>query len=147
MKSVLDKNTRDELIARVNKLTKDNQPQWGSMTVYQMLKHCCLAEELYLGKRTYKRVLMGRIFGNMGLKRLIGDESPFPKNLKTSKTFVVTDSGDMEKERTHFIALLQEYEHYTSPYMVHWFFGKMTKEQVGIFSYKHTDHHLRQFGE
>ena len=50
MKSVLDKTTRDELINRINKLDENSEALWGQMNIYQMLKHCVLCEELYLGK-------------------------------------------------------------------------------------------------
>jgi hypothetical protein len=63
MKSVLDKTTRDELINRINTLNESSMPQWGKMNVYQVLKHCVLAEEMYLGKKEYKRSFLGRLFG------------------------------------------------------------------------------------
>ena len=44
-----------------------------------------------------------------------------------------------------WIALIEGYAQYSNTDFVHAFFGKMTKEQVGIMTYKHTDHHLRQF--
>jgi hypothetical protein len=37
-------------------------------------------------------------------------------------------------------------KNYSNEDFIHDFFGKMTKEQIGVFAYKHTDHHLRQFG-
>ena len=40
---------------------------------------------------------------------------------------------------------LNAYEHFNVTGFVHWFFGKMTREQIGQLVYKHTDHHLRQF--
>ena len=40
---------------------------------------------------------------------------------------------------------MEEYAHFSNNDFVHWFFGKMTKEQVGYFVYKHTGHHLREF--
>ncbi len=43
------------------------------------------------------------------------------------------------------ISLIEEYEDFSNHDFEHWFFGKMTKGQVGYFVYKHTDHHLRQF--
>ena len=43
------------------------------------------------------------------------------------------------------LLLIEEYEHYSNPDFIHDFFGKMTKEQIGLLAYKHTDHHLRQF--
>jgi len=51
---------------------------------------------------------------------------------------------NLKKTALKWIGLLSESENYSNPKFVHDFFGKMTKEQIGILVYKHTDHHLRQ---
>ena len=111
-----------------------------------MLKHCCLSEELYLGNKIYNRVLLGRIFGKIALKNILKEGAPFPKNAKTKPDFLATGNGDLEAEKTKLISLLDEYETFSRPFVEHWFFGKMSKEQLGALSYKHLDHHLLQFG-
>ena len=146
MKTVFDKTTRDELTGRIKTLDENSMPQWGKMNIYQMLKHCNLAEEMYLGKKKYNRVLLGRILGKIALKNLLKDETPMARNAPTSPHFKVTETeGDVIAERDKWIALIGEYANYSNPDFEHWFFGKMTKEQIGHFVYKHTDHHLRQF--
>jgi uncharacterized damage-inducible protein DinB len=145
MKSVLDKTARCELINRINKLDENSQPQWGEMNIYQMLKHCRLCEELYLDKISKKRVFMGRLFGRSALKNILSEDKDFPKNAPTSVLFKVKESsGDISAEKHNWIALIEQYDNYSNEF-VHWFFGKMTREQVGQFVYKHDDHHLRQF--
>ena len=146
MKTIFDKATRDDLISRIKTLDENSKAAWGSMNVYQMLKHCTLAEEMYLGKKKYKRVFLGRLIGKLALKNLLKDESPMGRNAPTSADFKVKEnSGDVSSEKAKWIALMEEYAHFSNPGLVHWFFGKMTREQVGCFVYKHTDHHLRQF--
>ena len=147
MKTIFDKSTRDELIRRINTLTESSTAQWGKMNVYQMLKHCVRCEELYLGKRMVKRAFMGRLFGKIGLRNILKDEKPLGRNAPTSPHFKIAEtSGAFDVEKQKWIALINEYATFSAPHFVHWFFGKMTKEQVGQFVYKHTDHHLRQFG-
>ncbi len=147
MKTIFDKVTRHELISRINTLNEYSIPQWGKMNIYQMLKHCTLCEEMYLGKTKYKRAFIGRIFGKTGLKNLLRDESPISRNAPTSTKFKVRETnGNASSEKRKWISLIEEYGDYQNNNLVHWFFGKMTKEQVGYFVYKHTDHHLRQFG-
>ena len=115
------------------------------MNVYQMVKHCVLCEELYLGKITEKRSFLGRLFGQVGLKNILREDKPFPTSAPTTATFKVKEeTGDMQSEKARWIALIRDYEDYSHDF-VHWFFGKMTKDQVGQFVYKHDDHHLRQF--
>jgi len=145
MKSVLDKVTREELITRINILDEHSQAQWGQMNLYQMLRHCVLCEELYLGKIKHNRVFMGRLFGKSALKNILDENKAFPKNAPTSNIFKVKEiTGDVTAEKNNWIALIEEYENYSIRF-VHWFFGKMSKEEVGQFVYKHDDHHLRQF--
>jgi Protein of unknown function (DUF1569) len=146
MKSVFDKTTRDELIARIGNLNDKSTALWGKMNVFQMLRHCVLCEEMYLNNKKYKRTILGKIFGKIGLKRFLKDESPLQRNAPTGTAFRVHEiKGDVPAEKQKWISLISQYDHYANNEFEHWFFGKMTKEQVGQFVYKHTDHHLRQF--
>lgn len=145
MKSILDKKTRTEVINRIESLDKDCKSVWGKMNVGQMVKHCTLCEELYLGKAKFKRVFLGRIFGRYALKKLLSDERPIGKNSPTAPYLLVTENIDaLEEQKQRWIALLNEYETYNNTF-VHPFFGKMTRDELGRFVYKHCDHHLRQF--
>ena len=146
MKSVLEKSTRDEMISRINHLSENSTRQWGQMNAYQMVRHCVLCDEMYHGKTHHKRSFIGRLFGKRGLKNLLREDKPFPQSAPTSNVFKVKEAtGDIESEKKKWIALIEAYENYPGDY-VHWFFGKMSKEQLGHFVYKHNDHHLRQFG-
>ena len=145
MKTIFDNNTVAELVDRINSLQVHNQPQWGKMNAYQMLKHCTLSEELFHGKKSYKRLFIGKLFGGMALRGIVKDEQPMKKNQPTHPEFKITGTGNFENERKKWIELLQAYDSFSNPDFVHPFFGKMTKEQIGVFVYKHTDHHLRQF--
>jgi len=148
MKTIFDKSTRTELANRINTLNEKSVPGWGKMNIYQMLKHCTIWEEWVLGvnKPKYKQEFIGFIFGKMVLKSMVKDEKPLRKNTPTSPSFRTKEKiGDVEAEKKKWISLLGKYESYSNPGFIHDFFGKMTKEQVGILAYKHTDHHLRQF--
>jgi Protein of unknown function (DUF1569) len=145
MKSVYDKETRDALIERINLLHEASQPQWGRMTVYQMIRHCSLFEEMILGDKKYKQAFIGRLFGKLALKSLLKDDSPLRRNTPTLSELRIKDEGDIWSEKTIWITLMGRYANYSKPFIVHPFFGRMSKEQIGYFVYKHTDHHLRQF--
>src|SRR6478609_1260845 len=145
MKTIFDKATRAELIVRINTLDENSKAQWGKMTIYQMVKHCRLWEEMSLGKITSKRVFIGRLFGKLALKMALKDDKPMGRNAPTSAELIVKEPhGDIIGEKKKWIALLGEYDHFSNLDFIHPFFGKMTKEQIGYHAYKHTDHHLRQ---
>lgn len=146
MKTIFDKATRDELIARIKTLDENSTPLWGKMNVYQMLKHCTVVEEMYMGKKKYNRVFIGRLFGKIALKNLTKDSAPMGRNAPTGADFKISEiNGDVLAERDKWITLIEEYAHFSNPGFIHWFFGSMTTEQIGYLAYKHTDHHLRQF--
>lgn len=146
MKTIFDKTTRDELITRINTLNENNTAQWGKMNIYQMLKHNTLFEEMLLGKRKFKRIFLGRLFGKIALKELIGDERPVKQNMPTIPEIKVeVNNGDIAAEKQHWITLIEEHAQCSNPEFIHTFFGKITKEQSGYLAYKHIDHHLRQF--
>lgn len=145
MKSTFDNTTREELVLRINLLTKNSQAQWGKMNVYQMLKHCALWEEMLLGKTTYRQSFLGRLFGKMGLKDMLKDE-PVKKNLPTVPSFKMTGNGDVNAAKINWIDLIREHSLRTPAGFIHPFFGYLTADQAGRMAYKHADHHLRQFG-
>lgn len=149
MKTIFDKSIREELIGRIKRINQNNKAEWGKMNVFQMLKHNTYWNGWILGNddHTYKQTFMGKIFGKIALKKMIKDEKPFDKNIPTSDQFKVKElNGDLESEKSRWISLLCEYKNYSNPNFVHDFFGKMSKEQIGVLVYKHTDHHLNQFG-
>ena len=147
MKSIFDPLTKEALVNRINSLTPQNKAQWGKMNVFQMAKHCTLHEEMVFGKIIIKRVFIGRLIGPMILKKVLKDDRPAAKNSPTSRLLkTVGQSGDIEQQKKEWINTLEQYSNYNNPIFIHPFFGPMTKEQIGLFVYKHTDHHLRQFG-
>jgi hypothetical protein len=148
MKSIFDPSTRQELVSRINSLSQQNPAQWGKMNAFQMLKHCTMCEDMIHGKINLKRVFIGRLIGPMILKKVLKDEKPFGKNSPTAPILKTTnDSGDIEQQKKEWISRLEQYDHYKDQGFVHPFFGPMTPEQIGLFAYKHADHHLRQFGQ
>ncbi|HMH22999.1 MAG TPA: DUF1569 domain-containing protein [Puia sp.] len=146
MKTIFDKATRDELIARIKTLNENSKPQWGKMNIYQMLKHYVLWDEWISGKKTYKRQFLGRLFGKMALKSVLKDDRPMMRNAITYPEFKIKEkNGDVEAEKAKWITQTEGHAHFSNPGFVHTFFGKMTKAQIGYLAYKHADHHLRQF--
>ncbi len=147
MKTIFDETIRGQLLARIKLVNETCTASWGQMSVHQMLKHCIRWEKMALGKKKYRLSIPGRLFGKMVLKGFIKDDTPFRRNVPTLPDLrIKDDGGDVESLKSEWIALIREYEHYSNFDFVHPFFGRMNKDQVGVMAYKHTDHHLRQFG-
>lgn len=148
LKTIFDKETREDLIKRIDNLSSHNTAQWGKMNVYQMVKHNCIWNAWIQDKNSSinKQTLLGYIFGKMALKSLIEDDRPMKKNMPAGKAFSVKEkTGDLSLQKKIWADLLRGYENFSNHGFVHDFFGKMTTEEIGLLAYKHTDHHLRQF--
>jgi hypothetical protein len=146
MKTAFEKVTNDELIARISSLDESSKTQWGKMNVGQMLKHCTLWEEMTVSPTNAKRAFIIFMFGKMALKNLTKDDRPLARNTPTLPILVIKGPVDFDAEKKKWIRLLRTHEHFVNDNYIHPFFGKMTREEIGILAYKHTDHHLRQFG-
>lgn len=147
MKSILNEADRNEIIARIHALHEGSQAQWGKMKVHQMLRHCLLFDEMAQSRKLYKQSFIGKIFGKIALKGMIGDDRPLKANMPTVRGFAVNDlGGDVIGYRDQWIESMRAYARLTEPGFLHPFFGPLTKEQAGPLIYKHADHHLRQFG-
>ncbi|HYG50859.1 MAG TPA: DUF1569 domain-containing protein [Flavobacteriales bacterium] len=148
MKNLFNPADVSSLVERINNLDPGTQPLWGKMNVAQMLAHCNVSMETFTGKKTIKRLFIGRIVGTL-MKKNILSEKPFGRNSPTDKSYVIKGTPDFEAEKAKAIASLKNIPA-AGPSGVtmhpHPFFGHFTPEQWAVFEWKHFDHHLRQFG-
>jgi hypothetical protein len=148
MKSNFDQSIRNELINRIHSLDEHHQARWGKMNVYQMTLHCTLWDEWILGTHNpvYRQNFIGKVFGRRSLKSTLNSKM-MKINMPAGREFIVKkETGNLAMQKERWSRRISEYEQYSNPAFIHDFFGKMTKEQIGILAYKHSDHHLRQFG-
>lgn len=148
MKSLFEKVAFDELLSRIEKLTPQSQPQWGKMSVDQMLAHCATALDMASGKINPPRLLIGRIIGGL-MKGFYSNDKPFSKNGPTDDALRIIGSRDFAKEKQRLKDSVTAFSKNGLPGVTvrpHPFFGKLPPEAWGIGMYKHMDHHFRQFG-
>lgn len=148
LKTIFDAPTRERLIDRIYSLDQNSSEQCGKMNVSRMVKHCTLWNEMALGKTDFKQAFIGRLFGKIALKSMIKDEKPLPRNMGSLPELIVGEqSDDLYFLKKQWITSLEEYSYLKDDHkFVHSFFGKLNKKQTGLLAYKHSDHHLRQFG-
>ena len=148
MKTILDIAVREEVIGRIKSLTINSKAQWGKMNVLQMIDHMNIWNDWVFGRNElpHNQGILGMLIGRWMLKKDTKDDTPMAKGMPAGKGFthaVVNNSIEALKEK--WIRQIQEYEDYTDPHFMHDFYGKMSREQLGVLAYKHADHHLRQF--
>jgi len=148
MYSLTQPGVASDIISRMAQLSPDAKPQWGKMNVSQMLAHCQAPLLVALGEKQMKSNLIGKLFGAMIKKKML-QEAPFKKNLPTDPAFVIKDQRSFASERKQLQTLLQRFARSGGSVIVakkHSMFGTMTPDEWGILSWKHLDHHFRQFG-
>ena len=146
-KNLFSANDIIELKDRIERLNNDTIPQWGKMTVSQMLAHCSEVLKNSLGETQQKRKLIGYIVAPFFRHRFYDSE---PYKIKGGpSTFIVGDNKQFEAEKQKLLRIIIQFhtrERKSLENSVHPILGKFTPEQWAIGQYKHLDHHLRQFG-
>lgn len=146
IKNLFDPAVKQEIITRINKLTPESQRQWGKMNVAQMLAHLQIPMGVALGTHTVKGNWLMKLILPLFKKRLY-DETPWKQGLPTDKSFVMTGTEkDFEKEKAALLQLINQFSETAIIGEKHPVFGKLTKENWSKATWKHVDHHLKQFG-
>jgi hypothetical protein len=149
MKSVFYPADVVELIYRVNKLTTDAKPQWGKMTVAQMLAHLNVAYEMvYTDKHARPNALI-RLLLKVFVKQTVVGPKPYKRNSATAPAFLIKDEKNFEAEKIRLLSHIHQTQQLGQEYFhnkVSHSFGKLTAAEWNVMFYKHLDHHLTQFG-
>ena len=149
MKNMFDVATAAEVKERLGQLTPESRREWGTMSASQAVAHCSLGMENALGDSRPPRVLVGRILGPVIRKFALGNDAPMRKNSPTAPSLIVSDDRDLEAEKVRLAGLIDRFSKGGGAVCTdhpHAFFGRLTPEQWAELTYKHLDHHLRQFG-
>lgn len=139
---------REALARRLAQLEPVSPRRWGSMDPVQMLDHCAAGLEVALGDRPARQTLLGRLVTPLILGRVLGPH-PFRRNLPTEATWASGDPGAFEAQRLRLATLVDRFVQRGpegAETAVHPFFGRLGGARWGRLTYKHLDHHLRQFG-
>ncbi|HEX4322816.1 MAG TPA: DUF1569 domain-containing protein [Acidobacteriaceae bacterium] len=147
MKNLFDAAKVDEIKERIGHLQPESERQWGTMHVTEMVAHCSLGMQMALGEVVYKRPLMGRLIGGIIKPMVFKDDEPFRRNSPTM--IVVLNRGSLGVEQEKLCRLIDRFTEAGPAGCTrhpHSFFGKLTPDEWAILTYKHLDHHLRQFG-
>ena len=150
MKTLFETAAVNEVKERLERLQTGSEPLWGKMNAAQAVAHCSVSMEWAVGDKVPQPApLMGRILGKLIKPLAIGNENPLRRNSPTAKELVVRGERDLETERLRLCALIDRFaaggpEGCTQH--PHSFFGRLTPQEWANLTYKHLDHHLRQFG-
>ena len=147
MRSILNESDRAAIIARVRTLSDSSTARWGRMSVTAMLQHLCLSARMTVGELEVASAKK-RAYQVFPLKHLILYVFPFPKGAPTAPELYPVDTAAFEEERAAVLNLLEQIgagpREGAGP--EHPLFGPLSWREWGMVTYKHVDHHLKQFG-
>ena len=146
-RSILNEGDRTAIVSRLRSLSTASPRQWGNMDVAGMLKHLRLSALMAVGELSLPSANK-RAFQVFPLKHLILYVVPFPKGAPTAPGLKCEPGESFEEERAGLLELLERIgsgsREGAGP--AHPLFGPLTRSEWGVCTYKHTDHHLKQFG-
>ena len=147
MGSILNESDRTALINRMQSLSASSTGRWGKMNVIDMMQHLSLSARMALGELTVASVNK-RPFQMFPLKHLLLYVVPFPKGAPTASELYPDGAASFDEDRAILVNLLEQIgagpQEGTGP--AHPLFGPLSRREWGVVTYKHVDHHLKQFG-
>ncbi|RFC53765.1 DUF1569 domain-containing protein [Brumimicrobium aurantiacum] len=149
MKNIFEKEVTEEVVARINALDAQSIPQWGKMSVDQMLAHCSVSYELVYENKHPKPKGIKKWMLKTLVKKVVVNEKPYKKNGMTAPEFLIADQKVFDQEKNRLIAYIKKTqelgENHFDGKESH-SFGKLTSQEWNNMFYKHLNHHLTQFG-
>lgn len=147
MGSILNETDRSEIDRRFRSLSVSSTRRWGSLSVAGMLQHLRLSAQMAVGDLSIPSSNK-RAFQVFPLKHLILYVVPFPKGAPTAPDLKPVAEASFEDERAQLLELLERIgagpRDGAGP--AHPLFGPLSRREWGVVTYKHADHHLKQFG-
>ncbi len=144
--------TQQSIIERIQRLSLDTPRQWGKMTPNQVVCHIADPFRDVLQLRQSKPAFP-RLFQPL-MRLFVLTEKDWKPNTPTLQVYRQGDGGggttptDFETDKATLLGLVLQFcskdaQHKFGP---HPGIGQLSREQHGFMMWKHTDHHLRQFG-
>lgn len=151
MKTVADPAVVRSLIARLRAVRPDSPRRWGTLTPHEMLCHLGDGAGMVLRTRPRMEPVPARRRTVMKLVWL-WSPLPWPRGVPTNPRHNPRAEGtppsDFQEDLARAISGLEDIVRapHGSLEPAHGMFGRMTTSDWQRWAYRHTDHHLRQFG-
>ena len=147
MGSILNEADRTAISNRLRSLSVSSARRWGTLDVTGMLQHLRRSALMCVGELSVPSANK-RAFHKFPLKHVILYVLPFPKGAPTAPALKCDAAASFEEERAALLELLERIGTGLREGMGpdHPLFGPLSWREWGVVTYKHSDHHLKQFG-
>lgn len=137
---------RAAIRAHVDRLTPQHTPRWGRMDAGRMVVH--VTAQLCAALGELPCTPQKTPFNNWLMRRLIV-YGPWPRGAPTAPEFLATPPATWDEDVAALRGALDRFgaRDERGAWPEHPAFGPLTGRMWGILSWRHMDHHLRQFGE
>ena len=145
-KSLSDPRARQELLDRMKRLKPDARPRWGRMSAPQMLVH--LVDWMAMASGELPVASKKLVLRHTPIKQLLIYWLPFPKGVPTAPELLARAPSEWGMEYASACDTVRKFEglYAKGQWPEHPAFGTLTSRAWAVLAYRHTDHHLRQFG-
>ncbi|HEX8695855.1 MAG TPA: DUF1569 domain-containing protein [Longimicrobium sp.] len=146
-KTIFDPEARASLLARMERIPPDRAPAWGKMSAPQMLCHVSDALRSALGDLPV-RSKGKKLFTHPVMRWLLIYVLPWPKGAPTAPELLTTGPAEWRADLAAFRELAERMAARDpgGAWPAHPLFGALSGKAWGDLTYRHLDHHLRQFG-
>ncbi len=142
---------QNDYTKKLAQIPAETAPKWGKMNVQQMIEHMSDYVRIANGKTPMEIVTEADRIPRM--QAFLASDKPFPENTPNA---LMSDTPPPVRHANHESAiaeLQQEVDHFIHTYqqdqnkkLANPFFGELDFHQQVQLLYKHSTHHLRQFG-
>jgi hypothetical protein len=137
------------LISRLFRLMPDAQRRWGTMNAGQMLVHCADQLRVSRGEKPVTSLRVPGLLKPLLKWYFITRLQEFKPNMKTLPELDaragMTPPVSFATDHATLVGLLAP-ARYRPEGVDHPLFGHLSAREFGEITWKHLDHHLRQFG-
>jgi hypothetical protein len=149
MQSIHNPEQLSLLQTRIDALRANARPLWGEMNLLQMLAHCIEPFYYFLNEKEFSQFPPEQ--AQKMVKAAILEKAPFMQHLPTHPYFnkqneAISEEQENLQETLKFYLRTLASRPDTYAFGPHPAAGHFTREEIGFMAFKHTDHHLRQFG-
>ena len=150
MQDVFNAQQAQNYIDRINKLTPFAVPNWGKMSVDQMLAHCNVTYEMVYEPQKHKKPggIAKFILKSFVKPKVVGEKA-YSQNSPTAPQFLIKERQDFILEKKRLIGFIQKTQQLGREAFdgkESFSFGKLSAQEWNNMFAKHLNHHLEQFG-
>lgn len=146
MKTLFDEHARNAILSRFDRVTAESRPVWGKMNAEKMLMHLVASMRMAVGELSVKSKNLPIRYPP--LRQLFVYWLPWPKGSPTAPELLASDPATVDESKRELVRLLKAFSELGSrpDWPQHPAFGNLGRKGWGVLTWRHCDHHLRQFG-